>query len=156
MLAEKIMITDLVTAKEDDLVSDVFEKMRNAKLRMLPVLDNNGCIAGVLSTFCVMQHIVPDYVISGDLKQISYAPDMGLLRRHYCKIADKPIKDVMNTSPLLVSKDESLLSVAAALSAYGKHEYALVANKDNKLLGVISAGDILDILKPETNEVDHA
>ncbi|MDX8383088.1 MAG: CBS domain-containing protein [Ghiorsea sp.] len=156
MLAEQIMMTNLVTALEDESVAEVFEKMRDAKLRMLPVLDKQGCVTGVLSTFCVMQHIVPDYVISGDLKQISYAPDMGLLRRHYSAIADKSIKEVMQIKPLLVSNKESLLSVAASLSAFGRHEYALVVDDKKKLLGVISAGDILDRLKLKTVEVSDA
>jgi len=156
MLAENIMQTNLVVAKDDELVSDVFITMREAKLRMLPVLDQDNVVVGVLSTFCVLQHIVPDYVVSGDLKQISYAPDMGILRRHYDEIAGQPIKKIMNTSPLLVNKDESLLSVAAALSAYGRHEYAMVVDKQQHLLGIISSGDILDRLQLKQHGADDA
>jgi len=156
MIAENIMVTDLVTVHEDDLVAGVFDKMRNAKLRMLPVLDGNQHIVGVISTFCVMEHIVPEYVLSGDLKQISYAPDIGILRRQYDQIAGKKISEIMNKEPLIVHDSESLLSVAASLSSYGRHEYAMVAGNDNIFLGVISAGDILDMLKNNTQELANA
>ncbi|MDX8388745.1 MAG: CBS domain-containing protein [Ghiorsea sp.] len=146
------MATNLVTATEDQLVVDVFAKMREAKLRMLPVLSPNGCITGVISTFCMMEYVIPEYVTSGDLNQISYAPDMGILRRHYTEIASQPIKNVMSKKPLLVQPNESLLSVAAALSSFGRHEYAMVVDKDNKLLGIISAGDILDRLQVKASE----
>jgi CBS domain-containing protein len=65
----------------------------------------------------------------------------------------------MDKTPLLVHKEDSLLSVAASLSALGKHEYALVVDKANFLLGVISAGDILDTLRDKSGkarEVTHA
>ena len=72
---------------------------------------------------------------------------MGILRRHYDTYTDKQVSEVMDSEPLLVSKDESLLSVAAAMISFGKHEYALVVDKQKKLLGIISAGDILDQLQ---------
>ncbi len=155
MLAENIMTTDLIVAKEDERVSTVFERMRKAKLRMLPVLDSNDRIAGVLSTFCVLQSIVPGYLISGDLSDISYAPDLGLLLRHYEEIDTQSISNVMNTTPLVVAHNESLLSVAASVCAYGRHEYAMVVDDEKRLLGVISAGDILDALSA-SSEAEHA
>jgi len=146
MLAENIMVTELTTAHVDDHVSDVLERMREAKLRMLPVLDEEGVVVGVISTFSIMEHLVPNYIVSGDLNQIPYAPDMGILRRHYFEVIEKDLLSVMETKPLLVNRDESLLSTAAALTAFGKHEYALVVDEGKHLIGVISAGDILDRL----------
>ena len=146
MLAENTMVTELITAHVDDRVCDVLERVRSAKLRMLPVLGDDGVVAGVISTFSIMEHLVPSYIVSGDLNQISYAPDMGILRRHYLEVIEKDLLSVMETRPLLVKRDESLLSTAAALTAFGKHEYALVVDEEKRLIGVISAGDILDRL----------
>lgn len=156
MSAEKIMVTHLVTAQTNELVHDVFLRMREAKLRMLPVLDEQKHIVGVISTFSVMEHIVPDYLHSGDLNQISYAPDMGILHRQYEEVATQTVDKVMNSNPLLVQNTESLLSVAAALSSYGRHEYAMVVDKENHLLGVVSAGDILDGLDQCSSGVNNA
>jgi len=157
MLAERIMVTELITARVDEHVGDVLARMRQEKIRMLPVLDDDGSVAGVLSTFSVMGHVVPNYIVSGDLKQISYAPDMGILRSHYDKISSKPLSAVMEKEPLMVGRKESLLSVSAALTAFGKHEYALVVDKQKNLLGIISAGDILDRLRSiQVGEQDDA
>ena len=153
MIAEKIMVKDVTIAHENELVHDVFEKMRRKNLRMLPIVDDENRVTGVISTFCMMQSIVPSYIASGDLGQISFAPDIGILRSHYDEISSKTIKDVMNHEPLLVSKNESILSVAASLSAFGRHEYAMVVDEQQHLLGLISAGDILDRLEETTKEV---
>jgi len=156
MFAERIMVTDVITAQEHELVGDVHAKMTREKLRMLPVLDKQGLVKGLLSTFSIMENIIPDYLISGDLNQISYAPDLGILCKRYEEVIKSPICNMVDTSPLLVAKDESLLSVAAAIASHGKHEYALVVDDNKKLLGVISAGDILNRLKQKTSEVNDA
>lgn len=156
MFAEKIMVTHVITAQEHELVGDVHTKMTHEKLRMLPVVDDQGVVKGLLSTFSIMENIIPDYLISGDLNQISYAPDLGILCKRYEEIIRSPISNLVDTSPLLVAKDESLLSVAAAIASHGKHEYALVVDEHKKLLGVISAGDILNRLKQKTSEVNDA
>jgi len=156
MFAEKIMVTNVVTAQEHELVGDVHAKMNREKLRMLPVLDSKGLVKGLLSTFSIMKTIIPDYLASGDLNQISYAPDLGILCRRYDEIISSPILGLIDTTPLLIHKEDSLLSVAAAIASHGKHEYALVVDENKKLLGVISAGDILNRLKQKTSEVNDA
>ncbi len=156
MLAEKIMVEDVITAMQDELISDVIIRMHKAKLRMLPVLDNDKCIVGVISTSCILSHIVPDYLISGDLTEISFAPDMGILHREYTKASAQHVSEVMNHHPLIVRHTDSIISVATHLSTHGRHEYALVADDDNHLLGVISAGDILGALEEHSSEISDA
>jgi CBS domain-containing protein len=147
MQAQQVMISDPCTAHIDELIEKVIIRMRDARLRMLPVTDHSGVVLGVISTFSILENIIPNYIVSGDLNQISFAPDMGILRCQYDTCTDKQVSEVMDSEPLLVSKDESLLSVAAAMISFGKHEYALVVDKQKKLLGIISAGDILDQLQ---------
>ncbi len=156
MFAEKIMVTKLVTAKENEPIADVIVRMHKHKLRMLPVLNEKQQVTGVISTFCVLSHIVPDYLISGDLNEISFAPDMGILRREYVKSSSKQVSEVMSTSPLFVKPNDSIISVSANLAGHGRHEYALVVDDEKHLLGVISSGDILDALEEHASEVNDA
>ncbi|MDQ6983583.1 MAG: CBS domain-containing protein, partial [Ghiorsea sp.] len=128
MFAENFMITDIITAQEDELVGDVHNRMRAEKLRMLPVLNKENKVVGLLSTFSIMQSIIPEYLVSGDLNHISFAPDLGILSSKYKAIITRPIHEMLDTSPLFVHKEDSLISVAASISAHGKHEYALVVD----------------------------
>ena len=152
MIAAKIMIAQPKTCTTDEQVGVVFDRMRMQSLRMLPVVDADGVLKGVLSTFSVLGRIVPDYIVSGDLNAIAYAPDLGLLRKHYTTVSDQPVAEIMETTYLAVGANESLLSVAAALIGFGEHEYALVVEKGGRLLGIISAGDILDSLLQITED----
>jgi len=156
MIAEHIMTTKIVATDLDERVKDVFTKMHSAKLRMLPVLNADGIIVGVVSTFSLLSHIVPDYLVSGDLHQISYAPDIGILKPHFEAVVNKPVAEVMDTNLLLVQPKESLISVSAALTEHDRHGYAMVVDKENKLLGVISAGDIINRLSQKASEFNNA
>ncbi len=147
MLAERIMTTHLVTAQVDECIGDVLKRMREADLRMLPVLNADQTIAGIFSTFSMLSHIVPDYIVSGDLDQVSYAPDMGILHQHYIELSTKKVALALDKVPVTVHPHDSLLSVAASTVAFCKHEYILVVDEQEKLLGIISAGDILDLLQ---------
>ena len=149
MLAKNVMVADVVTALADEKVENVLHKMRSAKLRMLPVLDTDRRVIGVVSTFSVMERVVPSYIVTGDLNQIPYAPDMGVLHRHFEEVRGLRADAVMDAKPLKVQADESLLSVAAAMISYKKHEYAMVIDDDGCLLGIISAGDVLDRLSQD-------
>jgi len=129
----------------DEQVSVVMDRMRSHGLRMLPVLDEQQRIQGVLSTYSVLSHILPDYIANGDLGGVSYASDSGLLHKHYQRVAAQAVSVVMDLEFHTVDANESLISVASTLIGC-KHEYALVIDKDSRLLGVISAGDVIRML----------
>ncbi|MDQ6998673.1 MAG: CBS domain-containing protein [Mariprofundus sp.] len=152
MLAENIMVTNIVTAHVDETVDTILERMRDARLRMIPVLDNEKVIVGVVSTFSVLEKVVPSYIVTGDLNQISYAPDIGILLRHYDEISELKVTEVMDDKPLTVNRGESLLSVAAAMISFTKHEYAMVIDDHRHLLGIVSAGDVLDRMQQGGND----
>jgi len=106
MLAEKIMITNIVTANADETVESVLGRMREARLRMIPITDANNHVIGVISTFSIMEKVVPCYLVTGDLNQISYAPDLGILRRHYVEVSALKVSEVMDVKPLMVNRTE--------------------------------------------------
>ena len=44
-----VMSDDLLTADEDNEISDVIKQMRSEGVRRVPVVDSNGALAGILS-----------------------------------------------------------------------------------------------------------
>jgi len=147
MQAKAMMRASPVTARDTETVGVVLERMQQAELRLLPVLDGQDKVAGVVTLFSIMAHIVPNYIVSGDLDDVPYAPDIGLLRRHYDEILGRPLSEVLDAEPLLVKPEASLLSVAATLITHGKHDAALVVDEDKRLVGIVSARDVLASLK---------
>ena len=67
MQAQQVMISNPCAAHIDELIEKVIIRMRDARLRMLPVTDQAGVVVGVVSTFSILEHIIPNYLVSGDL-----------------------------------------------------------------------------------------
>lgn len=135
-----------VSVHADAHVKYAIDKMRDIGYRMLPVVDADGCVVGVLSTRSIIAHLVPDYIVSGDLDDVPYAPDFGLLHKHYEAVKNMPVSELMD-APFTIKPEESLLSVSAALVTHATHDCVLVADADNKLVGIITAYDVLERIR---------
>jgi len=145
MLARDVMKTRVLSATPEQNLEEALTLMRKHKLRMLPVVDTDGHLCGAITTINILCRLLPDYILSGSLGDVAYAPDIAVLPEHYARIIARQVADVMDRHPLIVQEDESLLAVAASLAAdEQQHLYALVVGADHELLGVISPGDILD------------
>jgi CBS domain-containing protein len=143
MQAQQVMTGNPRTIPGSETTGKALETMLAHGLHMLPVVDASGGVLGVVTMYSILAHIVPDYIVSGDLESVSYVPDIGLLQRQYTVRAGQPVTAAMDAEALLVKPDASLLSVAAALISHDRHAYALVADEHKTLLGVVSAADIL-------------
>ena len=153
MKANLIMTKDLVVCHPDQTISEVVGILSEKSFRVLPVVDENNKILGAINMLGLLSKLVPGYIVKGYLKSIPYAPDMGVLRRHYKEILDHKVSDVMDRDPTIVNENESLLSVTAALISYDRFEYAFVADKNKKLLGIIAASDVMRFLSKIDPEV---
>ncbi len=143
MHAKNIMTTDVVVCHPEQTVADIAAVLNKKTFRMIPVIDADHKILGAVNTLSVLASLVPAYIVKGDLQSIPYAPDLGLLHKHYENLLQSKVSEVMDSKPTIVHADESLLSVTAALVTYDRFEYALVADADERLVGIISSSDIL-------------
>ncbi|MDQ6951479.1 MAG: CBS domain-containing protein [Mariprofundales bacterium] len=148
MFAERIMTTNIATCSPDQPVHEVIDIMTEKRLHTLPVIDADGILLGSLNTLSVLNRIVPEYIVTGDLKAVPYAPDFGLLRKHYLALNNSKttVAEVMERHPTTVHANESLLSVTAALITYDRFEFVIVIDDASKMLGIISSNDILRAL----------
>lgn len=147
------MTKNLVVCHPDQPVAEVMNILSDRSFRVLPVVDEERRILGAINMLDMLSRLVPEYIINGDLKSVSYAPDIGVLRRHYGEILDQKIGDVMDRNPTIVHENDSLLSVTAALITYDRFEYAFVADRNNVIQGIIVASDILSCLGKSDPEI---
>lgn len=153
MKANLVMTKELVVCHPEQTVFEVLKVLREKSFRVLPVVDENQKILGAVNMLSMLSKLVPEYIVKGYLKSIPYAPDMGVLRKHYKEIIDHKVIDIMDDNPTIVGENESLLSVTSALIAFDRFEYAFVADKENVLLGIIASSDIVRCLSKFDPEV---
>jgi len=151
--ANLVMTKELVVCHPDQTVLEVLKVLRERSFHVLPVVDENNKLLGAVNMLSMLSKLVPEYILNGYLKSIPYAPDMGVLRKHYKEIIDHKVVDIMEKNPTVVGENESLLSVTAALISFDRFEYAFVVDKDHALIGIVAASDIVRALSQLDPEV---
>lgn len=128
--AGAIMTTHYASIKPEMTVSEAIESMRKADLRResiyyVYVIDDEERLIGVLS--------LKDLILA--------APE-------------QKIKDIMRKDPIAVAVDEDQESVAHLVEKYDLLALPVVDEK-NKLLGIITVDDIVDVIQQEDTEDMH-
>ncbi len=149
MHAKNIMTSKIVTTQPDMRVDDVMMMEQTSPVghRVLPVVDSQGIVKGVLTSASVVARLLPEYIASGELADVAFAPDLGVLRKHYLQMKNYRVEECMDKHPVLVNQDESLLAITAALTQKNENKCVLVIDNNKHLLGLITPGDVLRILR---------
>ena len=117
------MTTDLFTVHPDEPVELVARLMDWKRIRHVPVEDEQGKLAGLISCFEVLRHCA----------SASRAADGG----------PAPVSAVMQPRPMTVAPEAPVLE-AIAIMRREKSDYLLVV-KEERLVGIVTEPDILDL-----------
>ena len=119
---EESMTTDLFTIRPDDTIDLVTSVMAWKHIRHVPVEDEDGRLAGLVSYFEVLRYF-------NGLRKDDGAP--------------ATVRSIMNAKPLTAGPD-TLARDAVSLMVKNKADCLLVV-KDNRLVGIVTEHDILNL-----------
>ena len=114
----KIMRTNPIVIKPDDMVKDVSTMMIRKRLQQLPVIDDDNKLVGLITAYDLW-------------KNTSKSTEEGLL-----------VKDIMTKDVLVISPKDKV-ATAAELFIDQRFKTLPVVNLDNELKGVITAFDVI-------------
>ncbi|MCR9173640.1 MAG: IMP dehydrogenase [bacterium] len=115
--SESGMILDPVTIAADATVADALQLMKENKIGGIPVVDDAGILAGI--------------VTNRDLR--------------FEKRLNRPIQEVMTSENLITTSEQTNLSLAEDILQQNKIEKLPVVDNDNKLIGLITFRDIIKV-----------
>lgn len=115
--SESGMILDPVTLKENAVVSDALQLMKENKIGGIPVVDDNSVLKGI--------------VTNRDLR--------------FEKNKSRPINEVMTADRIITTSENTSLSVAEDILQENKIEKLPVIDSESKLIGLITFRDIIKV-----------
>ena len=130
---EEAMTTDLVTADPDESIDLVTNLMDWKHVRHIPVEDRQGRLIGLVSYFEVLGYFN---------------------RRYHDGGAPSPVRSIMNPDPPTVAPETPVRN-AMALMKQKKADCLLVV-KDDRLVGLVTGHDVLDLVADLLEEADRA
>lgn len=128
MRISQYMTSKVTTAGPDDGLRTTFFKMRSSRIRHLPVVNEKGAVVGMISDRDLRR---PDWV--------DEAPDVS----HMYNLDDSMrVGDVMTERVTVVHTYDS---IHKAIQLFLEHRFGAlpVLNKDEHLVGILSALDLL-------------
>jgi CBS domain-containing protein len=115
----KIMRTNPIVIKPDDMIQDVSKMMIKKRLQQLPVIDDENKLVGLITVY-----------------------DLWRNTSKSSEQADLAVKDVMTTDVLVISPKDKV-GTAAELFIDQRFKTLPVVNLQHELKGVITAFDVI-------------
>lgn len=144
MRVKELMTSKVFTVEQQDLIDRAFFLIHYEKIRHLPVV-KKGKVIGIVSDRDLYKALGP--------KNNSSVIEAGVTEMH---VIPKKVQHIMRRGVLTVTPDTHA-SEAAALMADNKVGALPVVNKNDKLVGILSAIDILRVFsKIEKTNENHA
>lgn len=132
MFVKDVMQSVVTSAPLGTSVQDAFEIMRDGGFRHLPVLDEFGKVAGILS--------------DRDLRSVgAIYKNEATGTEDFLVSEDSTVDKIMATKPFSVSPDDSVSFAIDIIRE--KRIGCLIVSKGNELLGILSYMDLLAALK---------
>lgn len=144
MLASNAMTTQLLTLHVDAQVKDAISLFSESAVHEFPVVDSAGKLVGEISSRSILHHAVPAYASTELLAAMRAGPDIQSLYRNLDAMLEQPIRKLMTVDVPAEHVDTPVSAVAAELvTQSGDISHVYVVDDDGKLLGVISARDVI-------------
>ena len=138
MVVKDIMNLSVKTANTFTLIKDIASLMCLNEISGVPVIDDAGILTGILSEKDILKAMFPDVdqIMNGGLKHAYES-----IESDYRDVLHKTAGDLMTQTVASVSPDMPLLK-AVSMMCVKKIRRIPVTDNNNKLIGIISIGDV--------------
>jgi CBS domain-containing protein len=129
-----VMSTEPVSVSEEQTLAEASRLMSERRLKRLPVLDRSGRLAGIISRADVLRAVADSFPRAGEVPE------------------DHPgartVGELMRTDVPRVSADADLPTIVDEVASTRLNR-AVVVDRDERVLGVLSDADVLRAVDPE-------
>ncbi|MDQ7010355.1 MAG: CBS domain-containing protein [Mariprofundaceae bacterium] len=138
MQVSEVMTTGLLTAKPEDTLRSVVQKMIMRRCGSLPVVNDEGALVGIVTIRDTMLPLYPNF---GEYVHDSvHSRDFEEMEENYKKVMCMKVREVMTPDPMTVSPDDPVLKAASYMGLKNLRRIPVADN--GKLAGMVSIGDI--------------
>lgn len=133
------MREDVIDIKKEALLREAVALMLKKKTNALVVTDEQRHVVGIITSWGIIEAIVPDYLES-DKHLAAFEAD-HMFEKRVNDLADHPVSEFMSTKVHVINPDDSLMHTATQISQFHIRQLPVV-DKDGVLVGYINHTDI--------------
>jgi CBS domain-containing protein len=143
MKVKDFMIKDVISVRPDVTIKEVMKTFVDKKIGGLPIVNDEGILKGIITDGDILRAIKPiDRHIQDYFNLITYIEEQNMESR-LSELAELPILRIAKTRGIVtVSPEDDMKQIVVILA---KHHFKKlpVIDKGNKVVGVISRGDVI-------------
>ncbi|WP_455243914.1 CBS domain-containing protein [Petrachloros mirabilis] len=138
MQVYEVMSTGIVTAKKMDSVRSVVMRMMNRNCGAIPVVEEDGRLAGIVTLRDVLLQLYPNY---GEyIHDNVHSRDFVEMEEGYPEALGRKVGEIMSPNPLTVAPHTPVLEAASYMGLKNFRRIPVV--EKGLLVGMLSIGDI--------------
>ncbi len=136
---DAVMARSIISVSEYAGIDDAIRLFSENKITCLPVVDNENRIAGIVTRKDIIaaSGLAKNHTLKDIVKHL-----IGVPAPRRPDVSDKAVKDIMSSPAIVIYSGSGLKEAANKLVEKGINNLPVV-DKDDKLLGIISTGDIV-------------
>ena len=142
-LVKEVLTRETISVHADATLDEALRLMVGNRVSALPIVDREGGCQGIMSTTDVMDLVMELDDELHDLGRVAEESTQWLID----KLSDhdltrRTVQEVMTTSVMSISGDETLLAAAQQMVQHHVHRLP-VTNGKGQLMGIVSTIDVL-------------
>lgn len=142
MKVREIMSRSAITVSPNSSLHDVWKILYKKHVHGLPVVDSNKILIGIIAEEDILGHLFPRYdEFILDLSSHNFSD----IEKKAKEISGVKAKDIMNINVHFVFDDEPIMRGLSKMMIYQVRQLPVI-NQSKKLVGMISRGDVFDLL----------
>lgn len=142
-VVSEYMRSPVITIRPEATFREAIELMLQEKTNGLVVTDEQDTLVGILSSWDIIEYIVPDYLESD--KHLAPFEDGSVFAKRIHELADEPVATFMTDAVHAVKPDSTIMEAAATLSEHHIRQLPVV-DEQNKVIGYLNRTDIKKII----------
>ncbi len=142
-LVSDYMRSPVITIRPESTFREAIELMLKEKTNGLVVTDDAQTLVGILSSWDIIEYIVPDYLEED--KHLAAFEDGAVFVKRIRELENEPVSKFMTDSVHAVKSTSTIMEAAATLSEHGIRQLP-VTDEDNRVIGYLNRTDIKKII----------
>lgn len=143
MKIKDFMITDVISVNKDTSVKDLLKTLVKHKIGGAPVVDDDNHLLGMITDGDVIRYLQPKGRTVYDMFTLVLVSEKEDLRYKLDHIMDDTVDKIIRKKDIQTVHPED--DTEKAIAIFSKHRFKKipVVEKNNKVIGVVSRGDII-------------
>ncbi len=135
-----VMVKNVITIPKESSINEAIHLLSTDKISCLPVVDKDNTVLGIVTRKDVIAAtgIVENHTLKDIMRHIT-----GVPTPHQNTVYTKTVNDIMSSPAIIINSGADIKDAANKLIDMRINNLPVV-DEDNKLVGVISTGDIVN------------